>query len=136
MKMKCSVCGLNSESSLCFRCKRRKPISVKKTLPRAVNTNLLEIKTKETGRMKAFFLSQWIQRPHRSEISGIYLGNEPLTIFFHHLIPKNNFPKAMYDPDNIFILSGDEHASVEANKYKYEAINKRREMVLEKYCLK
>ena len=134
--MKCTRCGLNAESELCFRCKRRKPIPVRRALPRAVNTEILEIKTKETGRMRAFFLSLWMRRPHYSELPDhTYLGREPLSVFFHHILSKNKYPQAMYDEDNIILLTLLQHSSVESDMYKYPEINRRRELLKTKYQL-
>lgn len=133
--MKCKVCGLNAESELCFRHKHRKPISVKRSLPRAINTDIIKIKTRDVGRMRAFFLSIWIVRPHASEISGTYLGREPLSIYFHHILPKEKYPQAMYDPENIILLTLDEHSNVEINETRYEEINRRRKLLKIKYEL-
>lgn len=86
--------------------------------------------------MKEFFLKVWNERPHKSELFPFtFLGNEPLTIFFHHILPKKKFPQAIYDKENIILLTGDSHSSVELNMYKYEEINRRRELLLIKYGL-
>ena len=50
--------------------------------------------------MREFSLSVWSKRLHRSEISHSPLGNEPLTIFFHHILPKENYKEAKYDQEN------------------------------------
>jgi len=80
-----------------------------------------------------FFLQIWGKRPHFSEVSGDFLGNEPLTIFFHHILPKEKYPEAWLDEENIILLTLDEHTNVESNIYKYDTINERRKSLLEKY---
>ena len=54
--------------------------------------------------MQLFFLSIWKKRPHKSEISGESLGNEALSIFFHHILEKNKYPEACLDEENIIII--------------------------------
>lgn len=133
--MKCAVCGVNALGEYCFRHKRRKPIPVKRPMPKAVNTERIQIRQKETGRMRAFFLSLWMRKRHVSEISDTYLGREPLSIYFHHILPKEKYPEAMYDDENIILLTLDEHSNVEINMYRYEVINTKRNYLLEKYNL-
>lgn len=133
--MKCKICGINAESELCFRHKHRKPLPVRKPMPRAINTELVQIRMQESGRLKAFFLSLWMRRQHVSEISGTYLGREPLSIYFHHILPKEKYPQARYDEENIILLTLDEHSNVEADPTRYEKINQRRELLKIKYEL-
>lgn len=57
-----------------------------------------------------FFKEIWDERPHRSEISGIWLGNEPLTTFFDHLLPKELYPELKFEKENIILVTPDEHA--------------------------
>lgn len=92
----------------------------------------------EVSVMRDFFLSIWNKRPHFSEVSGTYLGREPLSIFFHHILPKSKekYTKAALDEENIILLTLDEHTNCENDMYRYEEINKRREYLLEKYSLK
>lgn len=123
--MKCITCGKNAESKYCFRCKPRKPLSAK-------NVRKSQNHRKISDRNE-FFLQIWGKKRHFSEISNIYLGREPLTIYFHHILPKEKFPEAEYDEDNIILLTFDEHNTVESDMYRYEEINKRRENLLLKY---
>jgi hypothetical protein len=81
------------------------------------------------------FLQIWEKRPHRSEVSGEFLGNEPLTIFFHHILPKEKYPEACFDEENIILLTLDEHTNVESNMYKYDIVNTKRQLLLSKYQL-
>ncbi len=67
--------------------------------------------------------------------SGEYLGKEPLTIFFHHILPKEKYPEACFDEENIILLTLDEHTNVESNMYKYDIVNTKRQLLLSKYQL-
>jgi hypothetical protein len=82
--------------------------------------------------MRNFFLEIWNERKHYSEVSGDYLGKEPLSTFFHHILPKEKYPDEAYDKSNIILLTLDEHTNVEADMYRYEEVNKRREQLLNK----
>jgi hypothetical protein len=83
--------------------------------------------------MRNLFLEIWKERKHYSEVSGNYLGSEALSTFFHHILPKSKYPDASYDKSNIILLTLDEHTNVEADIYKYEEVNKRRESLKLKY---
>lgn len=54
-----------------------------------------------------FYLEIWDERPHYCEITGKYLGEEPLTTFFHHILQKSKYPKLRYVKRNIILLSPD-----------------------------
>lgn len=94
---------------------------------------LLKQKKKDNLRMRSFFLGIWNKRSHISEISGKYLGKEPLTTFFHHILPKESFPFARYDEDNIILLTFEEHQKVENDATFFEEINERRSKLKLKY---
>ena len=49
----------------------------------------------------------WKKRPHASEVSGRWLGKEPLSVFFHHILPKNKYPEVRMDEENIILLTTD-----------------------------
>ena len=83
--------------------------------------------------MQEFFLKMWNKKLHYSEVSMDYLGKEPLSVFFHHILPKEKYPQAMYDEENIILLTLEEHDNVERNIYKYEEVNRRRELLKKKY---
>lgn len=132
MKQKCRVCGLNADSEYCFRHKPRKCLSTGKPM----SSKLLK-KLDKAGidLMKNFFMDIWRKRPHVSEVSPTFLGNEPLSVFFHHILPKNKYPQAQYDEKNIILLTLQEHEAVELDMYKFEEINRRREYLKTKYNL-
>lgn len=59
-----------------------------------------------------FFLSIWSVRPHKCEVTGEWLGNEPKSIFFDHLLPKGlkKYEHLRHEPKNIALVTGDIHA--------------------------
>ena len=128
-KSKCKTCNNSCEGDYCFRHKPRKPM-----LTTAKNySNKLIIEEKSS--MREMFLRVWKQRPHKSEISGERLGTQPLSIFFHHILPKEKYNQAALDEENIILMTLDEHSNVESNIYRYEEVNKRREYLKTKYNL-
>ena len=142
--MKCKTCGKNADSEYCFIHKSKKPLSSGKGLTIrkvSVKGNYIAIKSlnKEINnvnlQMKEMFLNIWKKRQHKSEVSGEYLGNEPMSTYFHHILPKSKYPEACLDEENIVILSLIEHSNVENDMYKYEEVNKRRYKLKLKYNL-
>ncbi len=131
----CKVCGKKSESNWCFQHKPRKPLL--KTSSRFTKKLDKPIKSDEEIRkiseMKEFFLQIWSKRSHHSEVSGKWLGNEPLTVFFHHILSKEKYPQASLDEENIVLLRLEEHEQVELDMYRYEEINEQRKYLLNKY---
>lgn len=59
--------------------------------------------------LKEFYMEIWTSRKHYSEISGKWLGHEPRTQFFAHILEKRSYPEWMLNPDNIVLLTFDEH---------------------------
>lgn len=84
-------------------------------------------------KMIQVFFSIWKKRPHVSEVSGKEIHGPLRTHYFHHILPSRKYPEAMYDEENIILLTADEHARVEQDKYRYEEINKRRKKLEKKY---
>lgn len=135
MKQKCLVCGVNADSAYCFRHKTRKAFPKKSTKWGITYNSMTPEELQRTIAMRGVFLEIWKKRRHVSEISGQSLGSEPLTVFFHHILPKNKYPQAQYDEENIILLTLEEHDNVEADMYKYVKINYLREKLLLKYNL-
>lgn len=94
-----------------------------------------EKRREDTDEMRKFFLTIWSKRLHYSEVSGEWLGKEPLSIYFHHILPKIKYPDAKFDEDNVILLTFDEHQNVENDKFRYVEINNRRDRLEEKYNL-
>jgi hypothetical protein len=83
--------------------------------------------------MRQFFLSIWDKRPHRSEVSDVYLGKEPMSTYFHHILAKEKYPEACLDEENIILLTLEEHSNVENDMYRYEEVNTRRDRLKKIY---
>jgi hypothetical protein len=130
----CSVEGCENRvwgKGLCLSHIKRKPITPKRGGLLVAKRDMFVKKTKiET--MRNFFLEIWKERKHYSEVSGTYLGSEPLSTFFHHILPKSKYPELEYDKSNIILLSLLEHESVENDMYRFEEVNRRRIELLNK----
>ena len=132
MTKTCNVCGKKSESNWCFQHKPRKPLP--KTSSRfAKKLDKSEEVIRQISEMREFFLQLWKKLPHYSQVSGKYLGKEPLTVFFHHILPKEKYPQACFDEENIILLTLEEHEQVELDMYRYEEVNNKRKYLLNKY---
>ena len=125
----CKTCGKKCDKEYCFHHKPRKRISAQ-NLTKTVKK---EDPIRKNIEMKELFLKIWATRPHRSEISGSYLGSEALSTYFHHILPKSKYPEASLDEENIILLNWEEHDQVESDPTRYEEVNKRREQLKQKY---
>ena len=99
----------------------------------SIRTNKIKTVRTEANPMHVFFKQIWKERKHYSELSGTYLGDEAMSTFFHHILPKEKYPELAYEESNIILLTLDEHTNVENDIYKYEEVNKRRESLKLKY---
>lgn len=87
------------------------------------------------NKLKEFFELCWKNKPHYCEVSGKFLGNICSSLYQHHILPKSKYPEACFDEENIVFLHPEIHASVELDMYKYEYINKKRELLKIKYSI-
>ncbi len=137
--MKCKTCGKNADSEFCFKCKTRKPLPSGKglTSKKMVNSSNKAPQRNNDGYklQREMFLNIWKKRAHYSEITGQYLGKEPMSTYFHHILPKEKYPQACLDEENIILLTLEEHSNVENDMYRYEEVNRRREQLKLKYKL-
>ena len=129
--MKCKTCGKNSDSEYCFQHKPRTQLQQRGIKPSL--TAKKKVSDGKSHQMREFFLSYWKKMPHYSEVSGKWLGKEPMSTYFHHILPKEKYPEACFDEENIILLTLEEHSNVENDMYKYEEVNKRRNHLLTKY---
>ena len=127
----CKTCGKKCDGEYCFMHKPRKPLASSKGFKTPMKK--YEEEMHNIVIMQTFFLQIWNKRPHKSEVSGESLGSEALSTYFHHILPKNKYPEASLDQENIILLTLDEHTNVENNMYKYEEVNNRREQLKKKY---
>tara|TARA_R110000868_G_scaffold93613_1_gene258876 strand:+ start:821 stop:1216 length:396 start_codon:yes stop_codon:yes gene_type:complete len=128
--MKCKTCGRNSDSDYCFQHKPRTQLQrgIKPSL-----TTKKKVSDGKTHQMREMFLDVWKKRTHHSEVSGVYLGKEPMSTYFHHILAKEKYPEACLDEENIILLTLEEHSNVENDMYRYEEVNTRRKHLLKKY---
>lgn len=129
-KSTCKSCGAPCEGEYCFRHKPRKPLPKSRGFSKPVRK---QEDNRQISEMRDFFLQLWQKKRHYSEVSGKYLGEEPLTVFFHHILPKEKYPEASLDEENIIFLTLEEHDQVEMDIYRYEEVNKRRALLKSKY---
>lgn len=54
-------------------------------------------------------LEIWAEREHRCAVTGAMLGDEPLPIFFSHLLPRSTYRLYKRDKRNIILKSPDTH---------------------------
>jgi hypothetical protein len=127
--MNCKICGIKAESEYCFRHKQRKSLQAK----RSSTINAKEKVHKSPAEMRELFMVVWKKRGHVSEVSGEKLFSPPSSVYFHHILLKNKYPQAAYDEENIILLTSEEHEIVHKDMYRYEEINKRRIVLLDKY---
>ena len=135
----CSIENCNNpiwSKEVCKNHMIKKGLSGGKTIQKSsLLSKKLDKSTDKTLEMKQMFMSIWKLRPHRSEVSGVYLGSEAMSTYFHHILPKSKYPEACFDEENIILLTLEEHESVESDMYKYEEVNRRREQLKTKYNL-
>lgn len=128
----CKTCGKGSDGEFCFQHKPRTPLKrsgIKPTLPPEKEVIV------GISPLKQLFIDIWRKKRHYSEVSGAYLGKELFTSYCHHILPKEKYPQACLDEENIILLTLEEHSNVENDIYKYEIINKKREQLKTKYNL-
>jgi len=65
----------------------------------------------EAKKMTAFFMSIWSKRSPICNICGVYLGSEPRSYHFDHIIEKQSHPELKYEEKNIALLCIDCHSS-------------------------
>lgn len=130
-KSLCSVEGCSNpvwSKGLCANHMKRKPFPTGSTTLKARRDTFVN-KTK-VDIMRDFFMDIWKERPHYSEVSGEYLGKEPFSTYFHHILPKVKYPELAYEKSNIILLTLEEHTNVENDMYRYDVVNERRTTLL------
>src|SRR5687768_1891279 len=113
-------------------CGKRKWNSLSRNTTCSLHSKRIKKKA-ERSQMLGIFQEIWKERPHKSEVSGIRIYGEILTVYFHHILEKEKYPQAKIDKENIILLTWEEHDQVGIDMYRYEEINKRREYLRQKY---
>lgn len=76
---------------------KRKPLKKKKKI-------ISQEEIEEIQKMWNFFLSLWKKRPHYCTICGAWLGTEPRSYMFDHLLEKQTYPDLKHKEENIAFL--------------------------------
>jgi hypothetical protein len=101
--MKCKTCGKNADSEFCFKCKPRKPLSSGKGLSK--KSSKPQEKLDRSSEMKQFFMRYWREnKEHNCEICKVWLGSNPLTYMFDHVLEKSKYPELAFEEENIMYL--------------------------------
>jgi hypothetical protein len=58
---------------------------------------------------RELFFKIWMERPHYSEVSGAYLGEDARAHYFAHILGKGAYPAFKLREDNIVLLTMEEH---------------------------
>jgi len=81
----------------------------------------------------AFYVSIWNKSDKRCQVTGKYLGNEPLTTFFHHILSKSRFPEYRWCEWNILMVDPEVHAQIELDMDRVPGVRKLTEELMEKH---
>ena len=107
---KCKTCGKKCEGEFCFRHKRK------------------SIDVEAINKRNNFFSLIWKKRSHYCENCGRWLGNEPLSYFFDHILEKNKYPSLTFVEENIMLLCMECHEKKSRGFYS-EKIELKREQL-------
>jgi 5-methylcytosine-specific restriction endonuclease McrA len=100
MKSKCKTCGKNCDGEYCFIHKPRKPL-IRRTTSSQTKPPIVE----DVAKMRDFFLGIWNKRKkHECENCGEWLGKEPLSYMFDHLLEKKSHPELRLEEENIMLV--------------------------------
>ncbi len=102
--MKCKTCGKNAESDYCFKHKPRKALAKTSSLSSKKLDKSEEV-IRNISEMRDFFLQIWRKsNVHTCENCGKWLGKEPLSYMFDHVLEKSKYPELKYEEENIMLL--------------------------------
>ena len=133
MKSKCKTCGKNCDGEYCFHHKPRKPIKSRRNHSLSSKTvdNVGEII--QPIDMFEFFLGIWEKRKkHECENCGGWLGKEPLSYMFDHLLEKSKYPELKFEEDNIMLVCLKCHDE-KTRGFASEYVNNRIKIVKQKH---
>jgi 5-methylcytosine-specific restriction endonuclease McrA len=106
--MKCKTCGKNSDSDYCFQHKPRKQLQQRGEKPTLSSKKGLSVG--KSHQMREMFLDIWKKKSHKCENCDAYLGSEPLSYMFDHILEKSKYPDLRYEEENICMLCLDCHS--------------------------
>jgi len=94
---------------------------------------LKERKKQYTEKQFELFLEIWGEREHYCFETGKYLGEECLSIFFHHCLFKSKYPQYALNKENIVLLHGDIHSQVHVDDSKTPKVREYTKKLREQY---
>lgn len=88
---------------------------------------------KENNEKQWLFFYTLLQASDKcSQISGKPLYGELNSTWFHHIYPKSKYPELRYCPENIILVTPDEHSQIES-AVVFEEVEKRKRYIAEHY---
>lgn len=81
----------------------------------------IKYKRKPTGELEVF-KSIWAERPHFSQVSGKFLGDDLNVSFFSHILPKSHYKRFRLNKQNIVLKTEEEHFLWETQSWKLKDI--------------
>jgi 5-methylcytosine-specific restriction endonuclease McrA len=81
----------------------------------------------------SFYKELWEKSNKKCQVTGTYLGLEPLTTYFHHCLPKSKYPQYRWCPWNIMILHPQVHDQVEIDIDKVPMVKERTAYLLNEH---
>lgn len=90
----------------------------------------------DTASMWSFFLTLWYELKPEERVcyeTGRQLLGVPLTIYFHHVLPKETYPQYKYCKWNIVLLTWMQHDQAEINIDKTPKVKALRDELLKKH---
>ena len=101
--MNCKVCGKKCQGEYCCFHKPRKGLR-RKSLCKSSSCKVKN--NEEHEKMIQWFKALWYKnnQKHYCEECGVWLGNEPHSYNFDHILEKQSFPELKYVEENIQFL--------------------------------
>jgi 5-methylcytosine-specific restriction endonuclease McrA len=110
---------------------RRGNSTLKRTpLKKFSNKKINKKEDSEWSKDIEFYMTIWNKRKHICRNCNKYLGSEPLTIYFHHILEKRNYKEYRHCEWNIIVLCWSCHQNADQNKI--ELVNRYRKFLLYK----
>ena len=83
----------------------------------AIKRSPIKYRRKPTGELEVF-KSIWAERPHYSQVSGEWLGDDLNVSFFSHILPKSHYKRFRLNKQNIVLKTEKEHHLWETQAWK------------------
>lgn len=110
--------------------------SVKGKVSKPIQKTAIKKRFKKPTGEYAMFIEIWNERPHYSEVSGRYLGDEMNVQYMSHILSKGAYPGFRLNPDNIMLKTAEEHAEWEfgnTDHPMWDKVKEKKEQLKYKY---